>query len=69
MNLDPKKELKEIELFDGPIHDIGWNANSEFFLVVSGYMPAGSVLFDRNGVQLYLISQHHVNTLNWSPCG
>ena len=42
---------------------------SEYFMVVSGYMPAGSILFNRHGVQLYLISQHHVNTLNWSPCG
>ena len=42
---------------------------SEKFLVSSGFMPSGSVLFDKTGLQLYLIAQHHVNFIKWAPQG
>jgi uncharacterized protein with WD repeat len=58
------KELKPINKFDGPVHDLKWSPNryqfiidySKFFAVISGFMPAGTVLFDRNGNELYLIN-------------
>ncbi len=37
------------------------------FLVISGYMPASSVLFEKNCKPFFEFGKHHRNTIRWSP--
>lgn len=36
--------MQPINLFDGPIHDVVWVQSN--FIVLSGYMPAGAILYN-----------------------
>ncbi|CAD8063107.1 unnamed protein product [Paramecium primaurelia] len=54
-------KLQNIELFEGPIHDVQWVQNG--FIVITGYMPAGAILFNKSGEKEYLILQAHINTI------
>ncbi len=37
------------------------------FIAISGFMPAGSVLYDSLCVPKFEFGQHHRNTIKWSP--
>ncbi|CAK80142.1 unnamed protein product (macronuclear) [Paramecium tetraurelia] len=54
-------KLQNIELFEGPIHDVQWVQNG--FIVITGYMPAGAILFNKQGEKEYLILQAHINSI------
>ena len=58
--------MKEINTFEGPIHDVKWSPNGELFITISGYMPAGAVLYGKDGTQKYLLSEEHLNSISWS---
>lgn len=60
-------KLKRVPTYKGPIHDICWNPNGMEFIVISGFMPAGSVLFDSFCTPKYEFGKHHRNTIRWSP--
>lgn len=62
-----KKALKSVPTYEGPIHDVAWNPNGQNFIVISGYMPAGSVLFDSQCVPKFEFGKHHRNTIKYSP--
>mmetsp|Transcript_16552 Transcript_16552/g.14348 ORF Transcript_16552/g.14348 Transcript_16552/m.14348 type:complete len:162 (+) Transcript_16552:1121-1606(+) len=62
-------KLKKVPTYKGPIHDVCWNPNGQQFAVISGFMPAGSVLFDVKCVPKYEFGKHHRNTIKWSPNG
>jgi len=62
-----KKDLKRVPTYKGPIHDVCWNPNGEEFIVISGFMPAASVLFDNQCTPKFEFGKHHRNTVKWSP--
>ena len=61
------KELKLVDTYLGPIHDCAWNHSSTEFVVLSGYMPAHSVLYDRYTGAKFQFGVNHRNSLFWSP--
>mmetsp|Transcript_25171 Transcript_25171/g.22198 ORF Transcript_25171/g.22198 Transcript_25171/m.22198 type:complete len:292 (+) Transcript_25171:711-1586(+) len=61
--------LKRVPTYKGPIHDISWSPDGKHFIVISGFMPGGSVLFDKDCVPKYEFGKHHRNTIKWSPLG
>jgi translation initiation factor 2A len=61
------KNLKKVPTYEGPVHDVAWNPNSEEFIVISGFMPAASVLFDKACTPIFEFGKHHRNTIRWSP--
>jgi translation initiation factor 2A len=62
-----KKEFKRVPTYKGPIHDVCWNPNGLEFIVISGFMPACSVLYDHQVVPKFEFGRHHRNTVKWSP--
>jgi len=62
-----KKDFKRVPLYKGPIHDVAWNPNGLEFIVISGFMPAASVLFDNLCNPKFEFGKHHRNTVKWSP--
>jgi len=40
---------------------------SQEFIAISGFMPAGSVLFTHECVPKFEFGVHHRNTIRWSP--
>lgn len=40
-------------MYKGPIHDIQWNPSGDCYVVISGFVPAGSVLYDKTGIPMY----------------
>lgn len=40
-----EKRLSKVRTYEGPIHDFSWNPSGLNFIVISGFMPANSVLF------------------------
>jgi len=62
-----KKNLRKVPTYKGPIHDVAWNPNGMEFIVISGFMPAGSVLFDSFCTPKFEFGKHHRNTIKWSP--
>ncbi len=62
-----KRHLRRVPTYKGPIHDVAWNPNGQEFIAISGFMPAGSVLFNSECVPKFEFGQHHRNTIRWSP--
>jgi len=62
-----KKVLRRVPTYKGPIHDVAWNPNGQEFIAISGFMPAGSVLFTHECVPKFEFGVHHRNTIRWSP--
>jgi len=62
-----KRALRRVPTYKGPIHDVAWNPNGQEFIAISGFMPAGSVLFTSDCVPKFEFGQHHRNTVKWSP--
>lgn len=45
---DQSKKINKVNTFKGPVHDFSWDKKGENFIVISGFMPAQSVMFDEN---------------------
>ena len=60
------KSFKQVPTYEGPIHDLVWNPNSQDFIIISGFMPAGTVFYDKNLNAKYEFGKHHRNTIRWS---
>jgi translation initiation factor 2A len=54
-------------MYKGPIHDVQWNPSGDSYVVISGFVPAGSVLYDKTGIPIYEFGKHHRNLARWSP--
>lgn len=52
--------------FKGPVHDFKWSYDNEHFCVVSGYMPAHSVLFNKIGEPVFEFGAHHRSSIYFS---
>jgi len=54
---------------EGPVHDAKWNPDGTQFVVIYGYMPAQTTLFDEKCQKLAEFGRAPRNTARWSPCG
>ncbi len=52
---------------EGPIHDVAWSPDSQNFIVISGFMPATSVIYNKDCKPFYEFGKHHRNTIRYSP--
>lgn len=52
---------------DGPIHDAQWSPDGAFFIVVAGYMPAKTVLFDAKCKPVFDLGTGPYNIIRWNP--
>eukprot|EP01025_Chloroclados_australasicus_P059651 TRINITY_DN7554_c0_g1_i1.p1 TRINITY_DN7554_c0_g1~~TRINITY_DN7554_c0_g1_i1.p1 ORF type:complete len:634 (+),score=76.72 TRINITY_DN7554_c0_g1_i1:142-2043(+) len=69
LSTDGKIEQIVPDLKEGPIHDVQWSPKGEHFLVVCGFMPAKTILFDSKCKPIYNIGSGPVNTVRWNPQG
>lgn len=56
-------------LKDGPIHDAQWSPDGCFFIVVAGFMPAKTVLFDAKCKPVFDLGTGPYNIIKWNPQG
>jgi translation initiation factor 2A len=45
-------------LKEGPVHDVAWSPTGSHFIVIAGFMPAKTVLFDAKCDPRPLIKSH-----------
>lgn len=64
-----EKGGKNVKTEEGPIYDVAWSPVGDEFIVISGYMPAKSVLYNSAGNKKTQIAQHHRNTIRWNKAG
>jgi translation initiation factor 2A len=49
------------------VHDVAWNPNGQEFIMLSGFMPASCVIFDKQCQQKFAFDPIYANTIRWSP--
>jgi translation initiation factor 2A len=54
---------------EGPVHDVQWSPQGDFFVVVAGFMPAKAILVDTRNRPVYDVVAGPYNTARWSPSG
>jgi translation initiation factor 2A len=54
---------------EGPVHDVQWSPQGDFFVVVAGFMPAKAILVDTRNKPVYDVIAGPYNTARWSPSG
>jgi len=54
---------------EGPVHDVQWSPQGDFFAVVAGFMPAKAILVDTRNRPVYDVIAGPYNTARWSPSG
>lgn len=59
--------FKKIPTTEGPIHDISWSPDSQHFIIISGFMPAKTVLFDSKVNAVFEFGTHYRNMVKWNP--
>jgi translation initiation factor 2A len=62
-------KIKHIKTPEGPVHDLAWSPKGDEFIVISGFMPPHSQLFNLDGVKVQDITNTHRNTVKWNPFG
>lgn len=63
------KKMNQVKTYEGPLHDFNWDPIGEKFAVISGFMPAGAVLFNNKNEPVYEFGKMHKNTVAWNPQG
>jgi translation initiation factor 2A len=56
-------------IYQGQIHDISWAPDGKQFMVITGYMPSLTVVYDDTCKPLFDMGKIHRNTIRWSPLG
>lgn len=53
-------------LKEGPVHDVQWSPSGQHFMVVAGFMPAKTILFDARceSGMLYHALMDRISTLH-----
>lgn len=54
---------------EGPIHDVQWSPKGDFFIAVSGFMPAKSTLFNSMCVPKFDLGSGPYSLIRWNPFG
>jgi len=62
-------KVKHIKTPEGPVHDLAWSPKGDEFIVISGFMPPHSQLFNLDGNKVQDIANTHRNTVKWNPFG
>jgi uncharacterized protein with WD repeat len=44
---DEVNKISKVKTLAGPVHDFAWDSKGEHYLVISGFMPAEPVLFNK----------------------
>lgn len=66
---DGSKDMAVSMPKDGPIHDVQWSPNGDFFVAVSGFMPAKSTLFNAMCVPKFDLGSGPYSIVRWNPFG
>ncbi len=61
------KKINQVHFHDGPLHDVAWSPDSNNFVIVSGFMPAYSIIYDKQCKPFFEFGKHHRNTIKFSP--
>lgn len=61
------KTFTPVPKAEGPVHDVAWNGNSQYFTLLSGFMPAQAVLMDKTCAVKHDFGKLYVNTIRWNP--
>ena len=64
-----QEKLSRVRAYDGPIHDFSWDPQGDKFVVISGFMPAGSVLYNNKNEPLFEFGKLNKNFIAWNPQG
>jgi translation initiation factor 2A len=51
------------------VHDFSWDAKGENFIVISGFMPSHSVMFNEQNKQVFEFGVSHRNKIIWGNLG
>lgn len=62
-------KMTQVKTYEGPIHDFSWDPKGERFSVISGYMPAGAVLFNNKNEPVFEFGKLYKNLISWNPQG
>ena len=54
---------------EGPIHDVQWSPQGDFFVTVAGFMPAKSTLFNASCVPKFDLGSGPYSLVRWNPFG
>jgi len=54
---------------EGPIHDVQWSPQGDFFVTVAGFMPAKSTLFSASCVPKFDLGSGPYSLVRWNPFG
>eukprot|EP00878_Enallax_costatus_P018803 GHUV01019817.1.p1 GENE.GHUV01019817.1~~GHUV01019817.1.p1 ORF type:complete len:612 (+),score=207.58 GHUV01019817.1:53-1888(+) len=54
---------------DGPVHDVQWSPDGEYFVVIAGFMPAKVILHDNKCKAVYDLGAGPYSTARWNPFG
>jgi translation initiation factor 2A len=54
---------------EGPVHDVQWNPKGDSFVVVAGFMPAKSIVFNDKCVPKYDLGSGPYALARWNPWG
>jgi translation initiation factor 2A len=66
---DQNKKINKVNTFKGPLHDFSWDHKGENFIVISGFMPAHSVMFNEHNKEIIEFGTHHRNKIIWGNLG
>ncbi|CAD8082402.1 unnamed protein product [Paramecium primaurelia] len=61
----PKNALRELPTYEGPIHHVQWSPSSKEFILLSGFMPSGAVMYDNTCKPLFEFGKDHKNKIIW----
>ena len=60
-------QLDPLLLQDGPIHDAQWSPDGLFFVVIAGFMPAKTLLFNDKCKPVFDMGAGPHNIVRWNP--
>lgn len=62
-------KMTRVKTYEGPIHDFSWDPTGARFAAISGYMPAGAVLFNNKNEPVFEFGKLYKNLISWNPQG
>ena len=68
MNVE-KKTILNVPFYNGQLYNIAWNPRGDSFALVSGAMPAHTVIYSAAGEPQLVVERSYKNSVFWSPNG
>ena len=66
---DKVLKINKVKTTNGPVHDFRWDSTGEKFIVISGFMPAETVVMSKTNEKIMDIGKHHRNQIIWGNLG